>query len=153
MKINSITHKSDSLAQRTSEPVVLTQLNSDLNLTLQSQVINLPNGTSVQVDGFDEDMKTACEIYSRVGKLKGSQPDKLASDILKLILIERHLGGTWRKIICFVDTEAAKSLTNSSWLASTCKTFSIEVVTVAIPVNIRESLLRAQTVQDITINA
>jgi len=140
-------HRSDSFAQRTVEPLALAELNRELKLNLRPAVVKLPNDTRVQIDGFDEAAKIACEIYARVGKLKGSQPDKLASDILKLILVERHLCGKWQKIICFVDEDASKSLKNLSWLASTCDIFKIEVRVVQITELTRQSLLEAQSRQ------
>ena len=140
-------HKSDSLAQRTAETVALAELNRALNLNLKTAVVNLPNKTLVQIDGFDEDAKVACEIYAHVGKLKGSQVNKLARDILKLILVQKHLGGTWRKIICFVDEEASKSLKNASWLASTCSVFEVAVELAQIPEETKQSLIEAQSRQ------
>jgi hypothetical protein len=41
-------HKSDSLAQRMAEPLVLAELNTTLKLELRPGVIKLPNGTRVQ---------------------------------------------------------------------------------------------------------
>lgn len=143
----STPHKSDSLAQRVAETSVVADLNAKLSLNLASAKVLLPSGKTVQLDGYNAEERIACEVYARVGKLKGSQSDKLASDILKLLSIERQFGGQWRKIICFVDADAMKTLTNESWLAASAKLFGIEIYLAELPDSMRQSILQAQALQ------
>jgi hypothetical protein len=107
----------------------------------------LNESSSVQLDGIDEKNQVVCEIYARIGRLKGSQPDKVASDLLKLCLIEQLRGSAWRKILCFASPEAAKIVLGKSWLAAAAKHFGVEVHVVALPENERELLLAAQARQ------
>jgi hypothetical protein len=99
------------------------------------------------VDGFDEKNEVACEIYSRLGRLKGSQPDKVASDILKLNLIEQDRGSMWRKILCFASAEAAKTVQGNSWLATAVERFGIEIHVIPLPEAEKDLLLAAQARQ------
>lgn len=140
-------HPSSSDEQQSIEAVILKQLNLKLGLNLAPAQLSLSESAHVQLDGLDENKKTACEIYARVGKLKGSQPDKVASDLLKMELVERLKGGKWRKIFCFVDPQAAKLLLGKSWLAVVVKTLNVEIHVTPLGEAEREKLIAAQTRQ------
>ncbi len=122
--INS--HASDSLAQRETEPLVLKHLNDLYDLSLTPQTVKFGD-SSIQVDGIDHGQRVLTEIYSHVGKLKPAQKHKVASDILKLIYAEKAFGNSWRKIICFVCSEAAAEFKGKSWLAQVANSYEIEI--------------------------
>jgi len=77
-------HASDSTEQQSAEEYILSELNRLEDCVLKPERRPLPDGGYVQLDGYDDESGIVCEIYARVGKLKGSQPDKLASDFLKI---------------------------------------------------------------------
>lgn len=79
-----ILHSSSSDVQQLAEPSMLQALNQKLGLDLRPVQSSLNDGIKVQLDGLDEEHKAVCEIYARIGELKGSQPEKIASDILKM---------------------------------------------------------------------
>ncbi len=126
-------HKSDSTEQQKAEISILKALSKDISVELKSSKISLPSGYTVQIDGFNEKEKVLCEIYAHIGKLKGSQPDKVASDFLKMLLVESSLGGVWQKYFCFADNEAASLLRGKSWLAISANKFGIKVCTFPLP--------------------
>jgi len=99
------------------------------------------------VDGINRDRRFICEIYSRIGKLQAAQVEKVASDILKLGVLERALGGVWRKAMCFADETAANVLRNRSWLAKASKDLGVEVIVLSLPDTVRKAVLAAQTRQ------
>jgi hypothetical protein len=138
------TLKSSSAEQRVAEKHMIAALNKELDLTLLPQKKEIGNGISVKFDGLDQENQTLCEIYARIGKLKGSQPDKVAGDILKMILAEKTLGGHWRKLICFADEGAAQSLKGRSWLAEVVRRFEIEVKVILLPEDVGRSVQAAQ---------
>lgn len=105
------------------------------------------DGIVVQIDGLDEANRVACEVYAHVGRLKGAQPDKVASDILKLSLVEARLGGTWRKIYCFADELAAKRLNGKSWLAAAALQHGVRVMVADLDPKQMSELRAAQTRQ------
>ena len=111
-------HASDSTEQQTAEGYLLNSLGNDINIALHPKKLLLPSGSSVQIDGINEEGKVLCEIYARIGKIKGSQPDKVASDILKMLLVEKLLGGNWKKYYCFASDEAAALFKGKSWVAN-----------------------------------
>lgn len=140
-------HASSSTEQQQIESVILATLNQKLGLNLAPRRLSLSETTTVQLDGLDEENQVACEIYARLGKLKGSQPDKVASDLLKLTLVEDVLGGRWRKILCFASEEAARVVQGRSWLAAAAARFQVEVHLVTLADAERELLLAAQARQ------
>lgn len=143
MKLNS-RHVSDSLEHSEAETTVLGLVQLKAGCSLAEETLPLGDGVLVKVDGINRDHRVLCEVYSRIGRLKGSQPDKLASDMLKLVLAERALGGTWRKLLCLADSEAAKCLQGKSWLAAAARQMGFEVVVVELPSSTRERILAAQ---------
>lgn len=137
-------HVSDSLEQREAEAAVLELLNKERGYSLAGNALSVGDGAVVRVDGIDRGRRVLCEVYSRIGRLKGAQPHKVASDMLKLALAERELGGKWLKLICFADSEAARCVRGKSWLAVAARRMGFEVVVVTLPSSIRERLLSAQ---------
>lgn len=137
-------HASDSLEQREAEVVVLKLVQHELGCDLASESLAIGDGVSVRLDGINRDRHVLCEIYCRIGRLKGSQPDKVAADMLKLVLVERALGGQWRKLICFADHDAAKSFRGKSWLAAAVTRMGFEILVVELPAEVKTQLIAAQ---------
>jgi hypothetical protein len=143
MTLNS-RHVSDSLEQREVETAVLSLVQLEVGCSLVEETLPLGDGVLVKVDGINREHRVLCEVYSHIGRLKGSQPDKLAADMLKLVLVERALGGNWRKLICLADADAAKYVQGKSWLAAAVRQMGFKVVVVKLPSTTRERILEAQ---------
>lgn len=137
-------HPSRSNEQQSAEEIALEYLNLALGLSLVPSRLDLSESVHVQLDGLDEKRRTVCEIYARIGMLKGAQSDKVASDLLKMEVVERLKGGRWRKIFCFCDAQAAVLLQGKSWLASAAKRLNVEVYVTTLPDAIREKIIAAQ---------
>ena len=71
----------------------------------------------------------------------------MASDLLKMELVERLKGGQWRKIFCFGDSQAAKLLLGKSWLAAAANRLNVEIHVATLPETEREKLIAAQSRQ------
>jgi hypothetical protein len=117
-------HKSDSTEQQTAEEHLLRAIEKKLGLHF---VEGATLGIGVQPDGIDPVNKVVVEAYARVGELKGAQLHKVKADILKLVYIEKKLGASWRKIMCFGSNEAASFLLGTSWAAEAARIFCVEV--------------------------
>ncbi|MDX1796606.1 MAG: hypothetical protein R3219_07755 [Hydrogenovibrio sp.] len=137
-------HVSNSREQQYAESFILKQLNLDEGYNLIPSKVSLPCGSLVQIDGYDQEKKVLCEVYARIGKLKGSQPDKLASDFLKMLFIEKEIGELHTKIFCFVSDDAKAYLTGKSWLGAAAKKFGITIKTIPLPPHLQESIKDAQ---------
>jgi hypothetical protein len=140
-------HPSDSTVQQDAEVELLEMLGHKLGLALLPHTVKLNDKSTVKIDGFDPTGRVLCEVYAHVGSLRGSQSDKLATDILKLNLAEARLGGRWRKIILFADQAACKQLRGSSWLAEVCRDSGVEIEVADMNKNMQGKLAGAQRKQ------
>ena len=137
-------HPSDSSEQQLAHKEILSLLNENYQLKLESRKV-LINDTLFQVDGYSENPPILCEIYSRIGKMKVAQHNKIGKDILKMLLIEKMQNKTFRKIIAFADEEAASSFSGGdSWYSKLKDNFNIEILVIDISTELKESLLLAQ---------
>lgn len=137
-------HPSDSTEQQFAHKEILALLNAKYQLNLESRKV-LINDTLFQVDGFSENPPILCEIYSRIGRMKVAQTNKIGKDILKMLLIEKMQNKTFRKIIAFADEEAAKSFSGGeSWYSKLKANFNIEILVIDISAQLKESLLISQ---------
>ncbi len=138
--------KSDSDVQKNAEKEMIQNLSKELGCILESNELKLKK-CSVQIDGYSAEGKIICEAYAHIGHLHGSQPDKIASDILKLNLVEKQVGGSWHKILLFADDTVCKQLKGESWLAEVCKDSQIEIRIVNISEETKKKLENAQRTQ------
>jgi len=137
-------HPSDSSEQQLAHKEILSLLNERHQLNLESKKV-LINDTLFQVDGYSENPPILCEIYSRVGKMKVAQTNKIGKDILKMLLIEKMHNSSFSKIIAFADEETAHCFSGGeSWYSKLKDNFNIEILVIDIPSELKESLLIAQ---------
>jgi hypothetical protein len=141
----SNTERSDSLAQREVEPLILAGVEREIGRALVPTSLQLPNGSRVDVDGVDEDQSVFVEIFAKQGKLRGAQFHKVARDALKLITITKGKDAT--RIIAFGDSEAAACVTGKSWLAEALESWDIAVLVVDLDDDVRTGLRAAQARQ------
>lgn len=134
-------HKSDSSEQLDAENFILGEI-------AQRESIKFDDGPELEIgarpDGINQNMKVAVEVYAHIGHLKGAQLHKVKADLLKLVYIERKLGGNWKKIMCFASNRAASYLEGSSWCAEAAKSFGVEVIVVSLPDEQKQLVLAAQ---------
>ncbi len=144
-------HPSDSEVQRRAEPELIRAVAMTLNVPLSKQTLKLAGGCTVQIDGYNQEQKVACEAFARIGALKPGQKRKLGNDILKLMLIERKMGGVWRKVLVIAGEDALASLTNGSWQAQAVREFGIEVYRVPLAAALADEIVAVQA-QQVMIN-
>lgn len=92
------------------------------------------------------------EIFAHIGKPKKAQDNKIANDILKMLLLEKVYNKRYRKIIVICDENEEKKLQGMSALAESIRQFEIEIIRIDIPENIKNNILDAQNRQKM-INA
>ena len=68
------------------------------------------------------------EIHAHAGKLKGSQPDKIAFDVLKMLLYDKSSARTHKKFIVVCDHDEYVQLTGKSALAEAIRQFDVKVL-------------------------
>jgi len=137
-------HPSDSSEQQLAHKEILSLLNEKYQLKLESRKV-LINDTLFQIDGYSESPPILCEIYSRIGRMKVAQTNKIGKDILKMLLIEKMYNKTFRKIIAFANEETAHCFSGGeSWYSKLKDNFNIEILVIDISTVLKESLILAQ---------
>lgn len=137
-------HLSDSGEQMQAEHELVHQLSVALGVPLESTQIDLGEGVQLAVDGFNREHRILCEVYAHIGLTRGSQPHKIAKDILKMLAAEKRLQGTWSKILCFADKAAAQCVCGRSWLAIACSDFGVKIKVFSLPADLHEAVVAAQ---------
>jgi hypothetical protein len=137
-------HVSDSRAQRDAESCMLASLAERLKLNIITNAERVVELRGLKPDAIDWKQQVIVEVYARIGKLKGAQPHKVKGDILKLVLLERILGGKWRKVLCFADETAANVARGKSWVALAAKEFGVEVIVERMPTAVAARVRAAQ---------
>lgn len=61
-------------------------------------------------DFYSVENKIIGEIHAHIGRLKGAQPDKIASDVLKMLFYEKVSGCNWKKYIAVCSKEELEQL-------------------------------------------
>lgn len=143
-------YKSSSIEQQYAEDVIFKQVEQILNVKLESNCkIYLADNafTYMQPDFYSETGCVVGEIFAHIGKPKKAQDNKIANDILKMLLLEKVKGKRYRKILVVCDEAELKKLTGLSVLAESIRQFDIEVMYVEVDENLRTQLLRAQARQ------
>ena len=100
--------------------------------------------TYIQPDFYSHKERIIGEIFSHVGKPKKAQDNKIANDILKMLLFEKVAGKKYRKIIVVCDEAELKKLRGLSALGESIRQFEIELLYIPIDPVLRDMLMRAQ---------
>lgn len=139
------TGKSKATEQQEAEKYLSLELEKWIGCTLEKNArVYLANGVHIEPDLYSEKEKTVCEIYAHIGKLKVGQQHKISQDILKMILLEKSRGVTYRKIIITLDDEVEKFLKGKSFIAESIRQFGIEIKRVEISKEMKEQIVTAQ---------
>ncbi len=143
-------HQSDSLEQRTAEPLILAGVSKIVGVELAPRSLRLDAGARVDVDGVAPDESVFVEVFAHQGRLKGAQFHKVARDALKLITLGRSRAGS-KLIIAFGDPDAAACVTGASWLSEALSSWKIEVLIIDLDDPVRAGLRDAQ-VRQVMVN-
>ena len=100
--------------------------------------------TYIQPDFYSHKERIIGEIFAHVGKPKKAQDNKIANDILKMLLFEKVAGKKYRKIIVVCDEAELKKLRGLSALGESIRQFEIELLYIPIDPVLRDMLMRAQ---------
>lgn len=110
---------------------------------------NNPNCV-IMPDFYSEADGIIGEIHTHPGKLKPAQSDKVAADVLKMIMFEKDCGKELKKYLIVCSEEEQIQLTGSSNLAEAIRLFGIEVLYMPLTAAEIEKLKQAVERQDLT---
>ena len=119
------------------------ELESNPNLLVQSDPT-----VSIVPDFYSKEHCIIGEIHAHAGKLKGGQPDKIAADILKMLLHDKIMGCTFQKYIVVCSKEEYQQLTGTSALAEAIRQFDIRVLLIPLEEKEYEELQTVMKKQD-----
>ena len=146
-------HKSSSHIQAKAEEVLFSQIEKLFNICFEkNKKIYLADNafTYMQPDFYSEEQLIVGEIFAHIGKPKKAQDNKVANDILKMLLLEKTTGKQYRKIIVVCDTTEKKKLEGKSVLAESIRQFGIEILCVEIDTDLKQQIMDAQELQKMT---
>lgn len=151
--MQNTTAKSSSIEQMQAEDIIFALTEKLLGAKLEkNKKISLADNafTYIQPDFYSEERLIIGEIFAHIGKPKKAQDNKIANDILKMLLLEKITGQLYRKIIVVCDDAEKKKLEGQSALAESIRQFGIEILMVDIDVDLRTRLIEAQNRQKMT---
>ena len=143
------------MEQMRAEEKIFSLVEKTLNVSLErNPKLYLSNNkyTYIQPDFYSAQTLIIGEIFSHIGKPKKAQDNKIANDILKMLLLEKIAGVSYRKIIVVCDEAEEKKLKGPSALGESIRQFGIEILYIEIDEKLRQEILTAQERQKM-INA
>ncbi|MCX4300132.1 MAG: hypothetical protein OSJ73_24505 [Lachnospiraceae bacterium] len=142
--------QSNSFEQQMAEQIIFEKVQNWLNKNLKENAKILVGKTYMQPDFYSKEDGIIGEIFAHIGKPKKGQDNKIANDILKMLLLEKLEKRTYRKIIVVCDEQEMKKITGTSVLAECIRQFDIEVKMINIETDLRTMLIAAQKRQRMT---
>ena len=145
--------KSSSIEQVLAEEKIFTLVEKSLNVSLEKNPkLYLSNNeyTYIQPDFYSAEHSIVGEIFAHIGKPKKAQDNKIANDILKMLLLEKITGKQYKKIIVICDEMEEKKLRGASALSESIRQFGIEIMYIQIDDQLRQEILNAQERQRMT---
>ena len=149
----SISQKSSSMEQMHAEEKIFALVEKTLNVRFEKNPkLYLSNNeyTYIQPDFYSSEHLIIGEKFAHIGKPKKAQDNKIANDILKMLLLDKISGKQYRKIIVVCDKEEEKKLRGASALSESIRQFQIEILYIQIDEKLREEILKAQERQKMT---
>ena len=146
-------HKSSSHVQMQAEELLFQKVEDLLGVELEkNRKIYLADNafTYIQPDFYSEESRIIGEIFAHIGKPKKAQDNKIANDILKMLLLEKKINKKYRKIILVCDEEEQNKLQGLSALAESIRQFGVEILYIEIDENTRNQIIEAQKLQRMT---
>ena len=145
--------KSSSTEQIHAEEKMFTLVEKALGIQLEKNPkLYLANNeyTYIQPDFYSAQQFVIGEIFAHIGKPKKAQDNKIANDILKMLLLEKIAGKHYRKIIVVCDELEEKKLKGFSALSESIRQFGLEILYIEIDEQLRQEIINAQERQRMT---
>ena len=119
----------DSSEQQNAEEWLLNELSKELGFKLIKKRFDLEGARQIELDGFCESPLILCEAWSHIGRPVGCQKDKVMTDALKLIFVNKHFyKGEGECILLFADPDAAALFKHDeNWRSQCLQEYDITV--------------------------
>ena len=146
-------YKSSSHVQRQAEAIIFQKVMEQLHINLESNpkiYIGNNGSTYIQPDFYSAEHCVVGEIFAHIGKPKKAQDNKIANDILKMLLLQEATGRLYRKILVVCDLTEKEHLEGKSVLAESIRRFGVEILYIELADEIQKQILQAQELQKMT---
>jgi hypothetical protein len=112
---------------------ILESLARQLDTHLLPRRIELPDGSSVLVDGVGDEPPVLVEAWAHRGAPKSGQRNRVLMHALKLSFVGGLYESRPRLILAFCDHEAARLFRGQNWYAGALRQLGVEVMVVESP--------------------
>lgn len=148
---------SKSDVQAEIEAIMLPKIKKEIcdNTIVKPERLPIDKSGTVYIcpDFYSEENRIIGEIHAHIGRLKGAQSDKIASDVLKMLLLEKEQGIEYKKYIAVCDQDEYKQLSGKSALAESIRVFGIELLFISIPEKDYERLQESIRKQNLLVKS
>ena len=136
----------DSSVQQNAEEWLLRKLSKERRLKLIKQKFDLEGARQIELDGFCESPLILCEAWSRIGSPVGCQKDKVMTDALKLIFVNKlFYKNEGECILLFADHDAAAPFQRpENWRSQCLKDYDIKIKIIGFTQERKAKILEAQ---------
>lgn len=136
----------DSSEQQEAEKWLLNELSKELGFKLIKKRFDLEGGRQIELDGFCKSPLILCEAWSRIGSPVGCQKDKVMTDALKLIFVNKlFYKDEGECILLFADHDAAAPFQRpENWRFQCLKDYDIEIKIIEFEEEIKAKIQEAQ---------
>lgn len=146
-------HPSSSHVQLEAESLLVQNTAKLLNIQLErNPKLYLDESRTIymQPDFYSSEHCIVGEIFAHIGRPKKAQDNKIANDILKMLLLDKIKDKVHKKYIVVCDPEEKEKLEGKSVLAESIRQFGVEILCINIDDKTRRKLLHAQGLQKMT---
>ena len=143
-------HRSSSHVQLQAESLLFEEVKQRLHVELVKNPrisVSDERPVYIQPDFYSADRLIVGEIFAHIGKPRKAQDNKIANDILKMLLLDEATGKKHRKIIVVCDVAEKAHLDGTSALAESIRRFQIEIMHIDPGNEMRQQVLQAQARQ------
>ncbi|MCD4807647.1 MAG: hypothetical protein K8R13_08800 [Methanococcoides sp.] len=102
------------------------------------------SGSYLVVTGLSRNPNIVFEASARIGKMESAQIPKIMNNALKMLFVENYLGQTFRKILVFIDEEAASKFVDDGWHGECLRRYNIEVMVLDVSDDVKKDIIEAQ---------
>ena len=136
----------DSSEQQNAEKWLLDELSEKRGIKLIKKRFDLEGARQIELDGFCESPLILCEAWSHIGRPVGCQKDKVMTDALKLIFVNKHFyEGEGECILLFGDPGAAALFKHDeNWRSQCLQEYDIKVEVIKFTEDREAKIQKAQ---------
>ena len=133
------------LIRKLEEKLGITGLQNDQYLSFKGNI-----DSKIKPDIFSDEHHLIGEVYTHLGKLKSSQVDKIAADILKMIVYNEDYGKDYEMYYVVCDEAVKKCMLGNAVISNAIRIHKVQVECFELNEVLKKKLSATMKRQDIT---